>query len=766
MAPWAQWAQWLLLVLLAPVCIAQFPPVPGNDSLLILPSPIDPNVTISYKSVPPGTCTTVFATQQQFAGYISLPPSLLEPYQGNYTINTFFWFIEARQLPETAPLTIFINGGPGSSSMVGLFQEVGPCQVVEVAEAQLGTVARDWGWDRSSNLVFIDQPVQVGFSYDVLTNISLNLLDETTTNPPTGVPGSQPASTFLNGTYGSGNPFFTANTSQIAAQALWHFLQTFLTSFPQYNTGLRSQGVEATAEINLFTESYGGKYGPVTGALFQSQNARRQTDIDFANVTIDITLRSLGIINGWIDLYTQTPFHPKFAYDNSYNIEAISQLQELNALSSYSGGNGCQQQTANCRALESALDPLGLGDVDQVNEACSQAQLYCQSFVVGPYTTSGRSIYDISQSVLDPFPDSLYLEYLNQLSVQQALGVPVNYTQDSTAVFEAFNTAGDYARDSVLQDLVDLLNSGVRVALIYGDRDYICNWLGGEAVSFAIAGAAGSSYQPWYTSGYAPIVANNSYIGGVVREFGNLSFSRIYDAGHLVPAYQPETVFTIFSRVIEGTDISMGLPADLSTYASLGDANSTYQNIAPTMAEPTCHLRAVNSTCNSDQRNMLANNVGVIINGVLYDQMADWQAPDPGISTIAGSPGTLPVSVISSAPLPATATASSAIWSNLTQTSPAPLGNWTTLLSTRSSNTPPRPTEHSTMRQTSSLPTGVFTATIIPPTASASRAASASASNAASTSSHSSLVHSLSVLSDTRPATLALAFMISVYFMC
>ncbi|OCT45038.1 Carboxypeptidase S1 A [Cladophialophora carrionii] len=765
MAPWTRWLKRSLISLSAwiSITVEQFPPLPGNGALIELPSPISPNVTISYKAVPPGTCTTVFATQQQFAGYIKLPPNLLEPTQGNYSIHTFFWFIEARQLPETAPLSIFINGGPGSSSMVGLFQEVGPCQVVEIANGQLGTTARDWGWDRSSNIVFIDQPAQVGFSYDVLTNSSLNLLDETTVIPPRTGPDTQPAYTFLNGTFGSGNPSFSANTSQAAAHSMWHFLQTFLTSFPQYNTALRTQAVESTAEIHLFTESYGGKYGPAAGEFFRSQNSRRRTDVEFANSTIDVTLRSLGIINGWVDLFTQIPLHPKFAYENSYDIEAISQLQELNALSAYKNANGCQQQTSDCRALEANLDPLGLGNDTTVNQVCSQAQSYCQSYVVGPYTTSGRSVYDISQAVLDPFPNALYLEYLNQLPVQEALGVSVNYTQDSLAVFHAFTATGDYARDGVIQDLVGLLNSGVRVALIYGDRDYICNWQGGEAVSFAIAGAAGPTYEPWYTAGYAPIVANSSYIGGVVREFGNLSFSRIYDAGHLVPAYQPETAFTIFSRVIEGTDVSMGLPADPSIYSSWGDANSTYENVAPPMAGPTCYLRAVNSTCDTDQKNMLANDAGVIINGVLYDQASDWQTPDPGITTRAGSPGTPPVSIITSAPLPETVS-STQVLSNLTGTGNLTAGNTTIHISTGPSSPrsgtgglPSRP------QPSTSLPTGVFTATTIPPTTSVSRAASASASNAAVSCISTSIFRTLSLSSDTRPATVALVYLFSLF---
>jgi hypothetical protein len=101
---------------------AQFPPPISSDSMTVLTSPVDGNITVSYKSPPVGTCTTVFSTQKQYTGYVSLPPNILSPGQGNYSINTFFWFIEARQLPETAPLTVFMNGGPGSSSMVGMFQ--------------------------------------------------------------------------------------------------------------------------------------------------------------------------------------------------------------------------------------------------------------------------------------------------------------------------------------------------------------------------------------------------------------------------------------------------------------------------------------------------------------------------------------------------------------------------------------------------------------------------------------------------------------------
>ncbi|RAK99282.1 putative carboxypeptidase Y [Aspergillus ibericus CBS 121593] len=46
--------------------------------------------------------------------------------------------------------------------MIGLFEEVGPCLVNEYGN---GTYYNPYGWSRNSSLLFVDQPVDVGFSY-------------------------------------------------------------------------------------------------------------------------------------------------------------------------------------------------------------------------------------------------------------------------------------------------------------------------------------------------------------------------------------------------------------------------------------------------------------------------------------------------------------------------------------------------------------------------------------------------------------------------
>lgn len=588
---------------------------------------------------------TIFSSQKQYTGYVTLPPFTLAPIQQNYSINTFFWFVEARESPETAPLTIYINGGPGSSSMVGLFQEVGPCEVVEISEDELGTQAREWGWDRSSNMLFVDQPNQVGFSYDKLTNGSLDLLSSNFSFPPTDVPSGQPAYTFLNGTFSSNKQANTANTTAIAARAVWHMLQGFLGAFPQYNPGLHPNETKSGAVgINLFTESYGGKYGPAFAEYWEEQNDKLKNGTLSQNGTLEIYLASLGIMQGCIDDLVQGPFYPKFAYNNSYGIQAISLAEQQEAASAFVVSGGCQQQIESCRSAVASADPEGYGDNSTVNKICADAQQYCNNNVVGYYSNSGLSVYDISQSTLNPFPPNTYLEYLNSAAVQSAIGVPVNFTSTSNTVSTAFQQTGDYDRGGQISDLASLLERGVRVALVYGDRDYICNWEGGEAISFSIAAASSSYLSRFNLASYAPIVTNASYIGGVVRQAANFSFSRIYDAGHLIPAYQPETLFTLFTRIILGTDLSSGETANLTTFRTEGYANATATNSAPAKASPTCYLRSVEDTCDNTQIGMLKSSSGVIINGVLYKEESDWKSDEEDNEPI-GVPGTASITI-------------------------------------------------------------------------------------------------------------------------
>jgi carboxypeptidase C (cathepsin A) len=610
--------------------IAQFTPPITYDT--VLKSPINPNITISYKEPDPGTCTTAFATQKQYSGYVSLPPFTLEPHQQNYSINTFFWFFEARKDSHTAPLTIWLNGGPGSSSMIGLFREMGPCEVVQLPDGSFTTQPNVWGWDRSSNLLFIDQPTQVGFSYDKAMNVSVDFRhgDIYEAMP---LPKGVPAWSFANGTFSTFDMDHTQNSTIIAASAAWHFLQGFLSAFPQYNPGHHpnTATTEATS-VNLFGESYGGQYGPTFADYFEDQNERRLTGEISPSNTLEIKIATLGIVNGLVDALVQTPSTASFVYDNTYDLHTIDQTTWLNLLSNFT--NGCEVQAKRCRVQMELSDPKGEGERfdDATSAVCARATEECMSLVIEAIDRSGRNAYDIRTKSPNSFPSYAYLEYLNNADVQRSIGAKVNYTESSLLVYRAFGRTGDVMRGSQLQKLARLLARGTRVAFMYGDADIICNWVGGEAVSLELARL--SSYDTIFpAAGYADVVANTSYVGGQVRQYGNLSFTRIYDAGHTIPSYQPETAFVVFSRIIQGADIGMGHDVDLASFGTRGPAHSTRKNKVPPQPEAVCWIRAVFDTCSDEEIQAISDGLGVVKNGMWFAQ--DTASPSD-ISPVGG----------------------------------------------------------------------------------------------------------------------------------
>ncbi len=102
-----------------------------------------------------------------------------------------------------------------------------------------------------------------------------------------------------------------------------------------------------------------------------------------------------------------------------------------------------------------------------------------------------------------------------------------------------------------MKNLEYLLGSGVKVALIYGDRDQRCPWLGAEKLSLAAQWSGADSFN---AAGYEFVHTNGTYNGGVVRQHGNLSFSRVFEAGHdrtfLAPICSSRVILIYFSGTI------------------------------------------------------------------------------------------------------------------------------------------------------------------------------------------------------------------------
>ncbi|KAH8646601.1 Alpha/Beta hydrolase protein [Tricladium varicosporioides] len=95
-----------------------------------------------------------FNIGESYAGTLPISSNKADPNQ------LWFWFFPSSNPAAKKEITIWLNGGPGCSSLDGLFQENGPFLW------QSGTfpVANPYSWTNLTNVVYIDQPVSTGFS--------------------------------------------------------------------------------------------------------------------------------------------------------------------------------------------------------------------------------------------------------------------------------------------------------------------------------------------------------------------------------------------------------------------------------------------------------------------------------------------------------------------------------------------------------------------------------------------------------------------------
>lgn len=91
-------------------------------------------------------------TVDQYTGYLDVE---------DLGKHFFYWFFESRNDPANDPVILWLNGGPGCSSATGLFFELGPSLI----NATLQPVHNPHSWNSNASVIFLDQPVGVGYSY-------------------------------------------------------------------------------------------------------------------------------------------------------------------------------------------------------------------------------------------------------------------------------------------------------------------------------------------------------------------------------------------------------------------------------------------------------------------------------------------------------------------------------------------------------------------------------------------------------------------------
>lgn len=118
-----------------------------------------------------------------------------------------------------------------------------------------------------------------------------------------------------------------------------------------------------------------------------------------------------------------------------------------------------------------------------------------------------------------------------------------------------------------------------------------------------------------------------------MRQYGPLSFTRVYQAGHGIAGLQPETAFRVISRAMNSLDIATGTrhvyAENGSVYASQGlkDTYGIKNEVLLTKILQVCYVLDVNATCTDEQIEMIANGTAVVKEWMVVDKNSTARFP-------------------------------------------------------------------------------------------------------------------------------------------
>jgi len=230
---------------------------------------------------------------------------------------------------------------------------------------------------------------------------------------------------------------------------------------------------------------------------------------------VKINLKVLGIGNGLTDALSQFPGYIQYAQSNSYH-PLVNSSVIASAITAWEKTGGCRDQIIACNSGGS-------------NSVCSAAQSFCGANILGPLLGHWDPYY-VPSAYPDPYPPALD-QYLNSPAVTSKIGSQSTWIMGSDDVNKDFASTGDEMRSS-LSNLELVINAGVRTVLYDGDADYICNYMGFEAMVATL----NASTSPLFAK---QTFANYTVRGkpaGLYKNAGTFSYLRVSGAGHFVPA--------------------------------------------------------------------------------------------------------------------------------------------------------------------------------------------------------------------------------------
>lgn len=355
--------------------------------------------------------------RDRIVGLPGQPKVTFEQFSGYVTVNEvagralFYWLTEAVSDPLYKPLVVWLNGGPGCSSIAyGASEEIGPFRINSSAS---GLHLNKFSWNQIANLLFLETPAGVGFSY---SNKSSDL--------------------------------FNTGDCRTAKDSL-KFLIRWMHRFPRYKQ----------REIYITGESYAGHYVPQLAREILAYNSKSKHPLNLkgimvGNAVTDNYYDNLGTVMYW--------WSHAMISDKTYH-------QLINTCDFHR-----QKNSEDCESLYSYAMDQEFGNIDQYNiyaPPCNSTGGPTHRTMRLPHLPH-QAFKKFSG--YDPCTEKYAEKYYNRPDVQKALHANTsNIPYKWTACSDVLNRNWNDTEASVLPIYRQLMAARLRIWVFSGDVDSV-----------------------------------------------------------------------------------------------------------------------------------------------------------------------------------------------------------------------------------------------------------------------------------------------------
>jgi len=386
---------------------------------------------------------------------------------------------------------VWMNGGPGASSLEGFLTELGPFYLdgSTNAEGVPTLVDNPNAWTTVSSIIFLEQPAGVGFSYA------------------------------KNGS--------VASDDYIQSQNTYGFLLNFFKAYPEYSKN----------DFFVTGESYAGIYVPTLANRIVDGNAAGKPYINLKGIAVGdgCTGSEVGTCGNGPEVDAANEY---IAVEQLHGHGMISQAAYENVTSVC--GDWKQISAACTSAARAARAAVGRYDVYDIYHQCfTNATTGEAPLRRAPNKLLERELMMPGNAGYPCWIGTGFEAYLNNPAVRNA-----THTQQTPTPWSRIRYTSNLP--SLLPTYPKLI-ANMNVLIYSGDADMCVPWLDSYNWTRSLGLPETQPWRPWRVS-----MAGRSWTGGFLTQWGkNFTFLTIKHAGHMVPMVEPEAAITFYKAFLK-----------------------------------------------------------------------------------------------------------------------------------------------------------------------------------------------------------------------